>query len=495
MSHSKVKINQIKLKIILKQKFENSIIFVLMEIQFLGAAQTVTGSKHLITTIDSKKILLDCGLFQGKGNSEGTQNRVFNFNPASIDFLILSHAHIDHSGNIPNLVKQGFKGPIICTSATADLCKIMLSDSAHIQTNDLKFVNKRRIKRGETPLEPLYEIEDVEQSLKQIITVNYNEIFNVCENVKLVFTDSGHILGSSAVNLTIKEGNAIKNLCFTGDIGRYNGSILKDPQPFPQANYIIAESTYGDRLHTDNTMSDQQLLDVVYNTCVEKKGKLIIPAFSLGRTQEVVYALDQLASIKKLPKINVYVDSPLSINATNIMREHEECFNEDIIEYMKKDEDPFGFNNLIYVKTVEESKNLNSIKEPCIIISASGMIEAGRIKHHVANNIGNPKNTILIVGYAEPHSIGGKLRNGDKVIKIFGEEHQVYADVVVLDSYSAHGDYEEMINYLNCQNKSKVKQIFLVHGEYPVQVNYKERLLDAGFKHITIPALGDIIKI
>lgn len=462
-----------------------------MEIQFLGAAQTVTGSKHLLTTIDGIKILLDCGLFQGKGSNEGDSNRTFNFDPASIDYLILSHAHIDHSGNIPNLVKQGFTGAIICTPATADLCKVMLSDSAHIQINDLRFVNKRRVKRGEEPLLPLYDIDDVEQCLTQIITVKYNQSFDVCKGVKLLFTDSGHILGSAAVNLSFTENKTTKHLCFTGDIGRYDGAILKDPQPFPQADYIIAESTYGDRLHSNNEMSELELLEVVYHTCVTKKGKLIIPAFSLGRTQEIVYALDQLATKKKLPKINVYVDSPLSINATNIMREHEECFNEDILEYMKKDDDPFGFNNLIYVKSVDESKSLNELKGPCIIISASGMIEAGRIKHHVANNIGNPKNTILIVGYAEPHSIGGKLRNGDKIIKIFGEEHQVYADVVIMDSYSAHGDYQEMIQYLSCQNKSKVKQLFLVHGEYPTQVNYKERLLDAGFKHITIPAAED----
>lgn len=464
-----------------------------MKIKFLGAARTVTGSKHLLTTIDNKNILLDCGLFQGKGSGEGEKNRILGFDARSIDFLILSHAHIDHSGNIPNLVKQGFSGPIICTPATADLCKIMLSDSAHIQINDLKFVNKRRVKRGEEPLEPLYDIDDVEQALKQLVCVPYSQEYEVCKNVWVTFTDSGHILGSAAVNLKYKEGHKTRHLTFTGDIGRYDGSILKNPQPFPQADYIIAESTYGDRLHSNNTMSQEQLLEVVQHTCVQKKGKLIIPAFSLGRTQEIVYALDQLATLKKLPKINVYVDSPLSINATNIMREHEECFNENMLTYMKKDDDPFGFNNLIYVQSVEESKKLNEVKGPCIIISASGMIEAGRIKHHVANNIGNPKNTILIVGYAEPHSTGGKLRNGDKSIRIFGEEHQVYADVVIMDSYSAHGDYHEMIQYLSCQNKSKVKHIFLVHGEYPTQVNYKEHLLDAGYKRITIPSMNDII--
>jgi metallo-beta-lactamase family protein len=464
-----------------------------MKIQFLGAAQTVTGSKHLLSTIDDKKILLDCGLFQGKGSGEGDKNRILGFDASSIDYLILSHAHIDHSGNIPNLVKQGFSGSIFCTPATADLCKIMLSDSAHIQINDLKFINKRRIKRGKDPLEPLYDIDDVNQALKQIVSVPYNQSHEICRNMWVTFTDSGHILGSAAINLKYIENQNIRHLCFTGDIGRYNGSILKDPQPFPQADYIIAESTYGDRLHSNNSMSEDQLLAIVHNTCVVKKGKLIIPAFSLGRTQEIVYALDQLATLKKLPKFNVYVDSPLSINATNIMREHEECFNEDILDYMRKDDDPFGFNNLIYVQSVADSKKLNEVKDPCIIISASGMIEAGRIKHHVANNIENPRNTLLMVGYAEPHSTGGKLRNGDKTIRIFGDDYQVNADVVIMDSYSAHGDYQEMIDYLSCQDKAKIKQLFLVHGEYQTQVHYKEHLLNAGFKNITIPAMNDTI--
>ncbi len=466
-----------------------------MQIQFLGAARTVTGSKHLLTLINGKKILLDCGFFQGKGANGDELNRNFDFEPSSIDYLILSHAHIDHSGNIPNLVKQGFRGAIVCTKATADLCKIMLADSAHIQESDLKFVNKRRIKRGEDPLKPIYSINDVEHSLKLLVPVNYNKSYDVCENVRVQFTDSGHILGSAAVNLEIKENDTTIKLCFTGDIGRYNGSILKDPQPFPQADYIIAESTYGDRLHTDITVSEQQLFNVIYNTCIEKKGKLIIPAFSLGRTQEIVFALDKMEHKKMLPRINVYVDSPLSVNATEIMSQHPECFNEDILQYMKSNPNPFGFSNLIYIQDVEDSKSLNSLHDPCIIISASGMIEAGRIKHHVANNISNPNNTILIVGYAEPQSIGGKLRSGAKTIKNFGEEYDVKANVVIMDSYSAHGDYKEMIQYLNCQDKSKVKKLFLVHGEYETQLNYKEKLLDEGFKHIVIPAQGDVVEI
>ena len=466
-----------------------------MKIQFLGAARTVTGSKHLITTTDGKKILLDCGFFQGHGTETDGLNRNFNFDPASIDFLILSHAHIDHSGNIPNLVKQGFRGPIICTAATLDLCRIMLTDSAHIQENDIRFLNKRRMKRGEEPLKPLYSVKDVEKCIPLFVSIPYGQAYEVYKDLKVKFTDSGHILGSAAVNLELTEGGQTKNICFTGDIGRYNGSILKDPQPFPQADFLIAESTYGDRLHSDITYSEQQLFDVVFNTCITKKGKLIIPAFSLGRTQELVFALDKMSNKKMLPKINVYVDSPLSVNATGIMRNHPECFNEDIINYMKTDSNPFGFDNLIYVQDVEESKHLNDQKEPCIIISASGMLDAGRIKHHVKNNIEDPNNTILMVGYAEPNSIGGKLRAGQKEVKIFGELYHVKAEIVIMDSYSAHGDYKEMLHYFECQDKTRIKQVFLVHGEYETQLNWKEKLIDAGFRNITIPAMNDLIEI
>ncbi|MCW3084341.1 MAG: metallo-beta-lactamase [Bacteroidetes bacterium] len=465
-----------------------------MQIQFLGAARTVTGSKHLIITESGKKILLDCGFFQGKGAETDGMNRTFNFTPADIDYLILSHAHIDHSGNIPNLVKQGFTGPIICTNPTADLCKIMLADSAHIQEADMRFLNKRRMKRGEKPLKPLYTINDVDNCNELFVKVRYGQKHTVCEGVTVHFTDSGHILGSAAVNLEITENGKTKKLCFTGDIGRYNGSILKDPEPFPQADYIIAESTYGDRLHGDAMYGEQELFNVVFDTCITKKGKLIIPAFSLGRTQELVYALDKLETKKMLPRINVYVDSPLSINATNIMRDHPECFNEEILEYMKTDPNPFGFSNLIYIQDVEDSKHLNELPEPCIIISASGMAEAGRIKHHLANNVSNPNNTVLLVGYAEPHSLAGKLRAGQKNVTIFGTDHDVNANVVIMDSYSAHGDYQEMIRYLSCQDPAKVKQLFLVHGEYEVQLNYKEKLEAAGFKHIAIPEQGQIIQ-
>ena len=466
-----------------------------MKIQFLGAARTVTGSKHLIITENGKRILLDCGFFQGQGKDTDGMNREFNFDPKSIDYLILSHAHIDHSGNIPNLVKQGFSGPIICTKATLDLYKIMLTDSAHIQENDTRYLNKRRMKMKQEPLKPIFVEKDVEKSLKLFVGINYNTSHQVYEDLKVMFTDSGHILGSAGVNIELTEGQKVSKLFFSGDIGRYGGSILKDPQAFPQADYVITESTYGDRLHSDIAQSEQQLFDVIYNTCVTKKGKVIIPAFSLGRTQELVYALDQMSNKGMLPPIKVYVDSPLSVNATSIMRNHPECFNDDILEYMKKDADPFGFDKLIYIQDVIESKQLNDSKEPCIIISASGMADAGRIKHHIKNNVTDANNTILMVGYAEDHSLGGKLRNGNKTVKIFGIEYPVKAEVVIIDSYSAHGDYKEMIKYYDCQDKKKIKQVFLVHGEYEVQLNYKEKLIDAGFRNITIPAQGDIIEL
>jgi metallo-beta-lactamase family protein len=464
-----------------------------MTIEFLGAARTVTGSKHLIKT-KQNTLLLDCGFFQGRSQNSEEMNQHLGFDPFSLDFMVLSHAHIDHSGSIPNLVKQGFKGPIYCTPATLDLCRIMLKDSAHIQENDLKYVNKRRIKRGEEPLKPLYSVDDVELALQQFVSVSYNERFTINKDITLEFTDAGHILGSAAVHLDIKENDIIKKITFTGDIGRYDGAILKDPQSFRQCDILICESTYGDRLHSENDLTNKNLLEVITHTCIEKQGKLIIPAFSLGRTQELVFALDQLSNQGLLPPIPVYVDSPLSVNATNIMKKHPECFNEDIRAYMKKDSNPFGFDNLHYTQDVEESKSLNAIKTPCIIISASGMVEAGRIKHHVANNIEDSKNSILIVGYAEPTSIGGKIRNGDKMVRIFGEEYSVNADVYVIDSYSAHGDYQEMIHYLSCQNFAKIKHTFLVHGEYETQLNFKEKLLDAGLRNIIIPSFKDCIE-
>jgi metallo-beta-lactamase family protein len=459
-----------------------------MKLQFFGAAQTVTGSKHLITTDKGIKILLDCGLFQGIGTQE--MNQSFGFEPSEIDYMVLSHAHIDHTGLLPRLVAKGFNGPIFCTSATRDLAEILLGDSARIQESDLERVNKRRAKRGEPLLELLYNEDDVVKTLDQMRAMTYRESFELCDDVSCTFTDAGHILGSASVHLLIKE-NSGKNIRFTfsGDIGRPNDKILKSPETFPQADYIICESTYGNRLHPAAENVKAELLEIVKNICVRNRGKILIPAFSVGRTQEIVYALDQLEEEGLLPRIPVYVDSPLSVKATDVMRRHKECYNGNILKYLRiGDGDAFGFDNLTYIAAKEDSMLLNEQNGPAIIISASGMAEAGRIKHHIANHIDDPNCAVLFVGYCSPEGLGGQLKAGEKKVRIFGAEYQVKCQIFNMDSFSAHADYNEIIQYLNCQNKAEVKKIFLVHGELESQKAFKERLQNIGWGDIEIPA-------
>ncbi|MCE6990722.1 MBL fold metallo-hydrolase RNA specificity domain-containing protein [Dyadobacter sp. CY323] len=466
-----------------------------MHIQFFGAARAVTGSKHLITTEKGTKILLDCGLFQGIQTDEF--NNTFGFKPSEVDYLILSHAHIDHSGLIPRLVKKGFNGPIYCTSATADLCRVMLMDSAHIQEQDVERINRRRQKQGRPLLEELYSSEDAAQALTLFKPVKYGQTFYVGKEneVAVVLTDAAHLLGSAAVHLTIPDKGTFTQLTFTGDIGRPEDRILKKPDVFPQADIIICESTYGDRLHEKEGDMHAHLLKIVQETCVQNRGKLIIPAFAIDRTQELIYALDQLYSSGKLPRIPVYIDSPLAIRATKIMKDHEECFNPEILAYIEKDGDAFAFPYLHYISDVQDSIALNEKKEPCIIISASGMAEAGRIKHHIKNNIGNPTATILLVGYASANTLAGVLKRGDKQVNIFGEQFEVRCNVTSMESFSGHGDYNEMLDFLSCQNPERVKKVFLVHGEYETQVSFKLKLQNAGFKNIEIPALYENVEI
>ena len=467
-----------------------------MHLTFHGAAGEVTGSKHLITTDDGVRILLDCGMYQGKGQQTDEMNRDLGFDPASIDYLILSHAHIDHSGLIPFITKLGFQGRIVTTPATRDLCSIMLADSGHIQEYDTRINNKKRARQGLPPLEPIYNQHDARKSLNWFLTIPLNNPFPLHPGITLTFTDTGHILGSAAINLAFERKNGeTTRLCYTGDIGRYDDKILRSPQAFPQADYIITESTYGDRLHDSIEDAEDSLLEVVRHTCVEKKGKLIIPSFSVGRTQQIVYALDRLESSGRLPRIDVYVDSPLSVNATDIFRLHPECFNEDILEYMEKDEDPFGFGKLYYIREVEKSKALNARKDPCIIISASGMMEAGRVKHHISNNIEDPRATILAVGYCAPSTLGARLLKRPEEISIFGRIHQVKAEILQLHSLSAHGDYREMHRYLSCQDKAQVKTLFLVHGEDRSRETYRNYLQENGFAHIETPQRRDYVEI
>ena len=458
-----------------------------MKLKFMGAAKEVTGSKHLITTKKGLKILLDCGMYQGKGLETDAMNRDLGFNPAEIDYLILSHAHIDHSGLIPYIYKEGFRGTVLCTPATRDLCAIMLADAGRIQMADVHTFNKKRKEQGEPPVEPIYTEQDAQECMSCFISVPYHKPFNIEGEVTVQFFDAGHILGSSCVYLEIKDGRRTIKLGFTGDIGRYNKRILKDPEPFPQVDYLIMESTYGDRLHTTIENAEKELLMAVLDTCTKKKGKLIIPSFAVGRAQEIIYALDRLEHAELLPDIDVFVDSPLSISATNIMRLHTECFGQPILDYMKKDPDPFGFDRLQYIQSVEASKELNLRHKPCVIISASGMMEAGRVKHHLANHIEDPSTTILCVGYCEPKTLGAKIMRGDKEVSIFGHPHEVKAELRRIESLSGHGDYKEMMQYIDCQNKRKVKTLFLVHGEEQTQLNFRDTLLKAGWRNIEIP--------
>lgn len=460
-----------------------------MKIAFHGAARVVTGSKHLLTLNNGKKYLLDCGMFQGMGAQTDVLNRNWGFTPAEVSYLILSHAHIDHSGLIPKLVKDGFSGKIFCTPATKELTNVLLEDSAGIQQDEVKYANKRRKAEGQPYLQPLYNEEDAQRALELFVTVEYGTWFTIDENVQVMYTDAGHIIGSAAVHLKIKEDGKETHLTFSGDVGRYRDVILRSPEVFPQADYILIESTYGNSLHDPADTTPDMLLQWIDKTCLQKKGKLIIPAFSVGRTQEILFALNQLEEEHRLPDLDYYVDSPLSVAATEIVKSYPQYFNKTIRKILETDSDPFSFKGLKYIKSVEESKLLNYRDKPCVIISASGMADAGRVKHHISNSIENSRNTILMVGYCEPHSLGGRLMAGAKEVHIFGILHEVHAEIGSIRSMSAHGDFEDLSQFLSCQDPQKVKALFIVHGEYDVQQAFQARLLKKGFHDVEIPAL------
>ncbi|RBQ10237.1 MBL fold metallo-hydrolase RNA specificity domain-containing protein [Pedobacter miscanthi] len=465
-----------------------------MNIAFHGAARTVTGSKHLITLKNDTQILLDCGLFQGMGRVTDKLNDYFGFDAKKVTYLVLSHAHIDHCGLLPKLVAEGFEGKIFCTSATMDLARILMMDSAKIQMQDTEYAN-RHLHHGEEMEEPLYTEEDVIKTVSQMKIVEYEEDFEIEPGIQLKFTDAGHILGSAAVHLSITEDGKPTRITFSGDVGRYGDLLLKSPQQFDQADYILMESTYGDSLHKDLDPIENMLMEIINNTCKVKKGKVIIPAFAVGRTQELLYALNDLELKGKLPDVPYYVDSPLSSKATEILKNHPEVYNNGVKETLKVDHDVFNFKGLRFIESVEESKALNADPRPCVIISASGMAEAGRVKHHIRNNISNQKNTILMVGYCEPNSLGGRLLAGQKVVEIFRDDYEVKAEVRSIKSMSAHGDYEDLLHFLSCQDPAKVKQLFLVHGEYDVQQHFATRLKDTGFKHVAIPEYHQVFEI
>ncbi|HLX12386.1 MAG TPA: MBL fold metallo-hydrolase [Bacteroidota bacterium] len=463
-----------------------------MKLTFHGAAHDVTGSRHLLT-VNGKNILLDCGLYQGKRADAIARNTKFPFDPKSINAIVLSHAHIDHSGNLPGIVKQGYAGPIYCTEATADLCGIMLADSGHIQEKDIEFLNKKNARKHLPLLEPLYTAKDAEHAVQFMKKIPYHKPFDVIPGVTVEFFDAGHILGSACIKLTIKENGKTTIVGFTGDLGRPNMPILRDPEPMGDVDILLSESTYGGKTTPPPGDMERELGNDLAKT-IARGGKIIVPAFSVGRTQDLVYALHNMQDAGTLPKIPVYVDSPLAVNATDIYKRHQECFDEDTWKHINAHHDPFGFNKLTYVRTVEESKAINDLKGSLMIISASGMCEGGRILHHLANNIGDERNTILIVGYQAESTLGRRLVEEAPEVKIYGDIYKRKAEVIVHNGFSAHADGNELRKYIGQFDKKRLKRIFLVHGEVDRSMALKADLTTDGFSQVDAPAPGDSVE-
>jgi metallo-beta-lactamase family protein len=466
-----------------------------MQIQFQGAARTVTGSMHVLS-VKGTTVLLDCGTYHGPRDESRQRNSNFPFNPASIDAVVLSHAHIDHSGNLPTLVKQGFRGRIYSTNATKDLCDVMLRDSAFIQEKDAEFITRKHQKKRLPPVEPLYTTDDVEQTMSLFAGVKYQTTFNVVEGIEARFADAGHILGSAAVSLTLREKGKTLTLAFTGDLGRPKLPILRDPVFIGDADYLISESTYGGRLHAPVSAMEDQLLGPLRRGC-ERKAKIIIPAFSVGRTQEIVYVLHKLSVQGRIENLPVYVDSPLSVNVTDVFKKHPECFDQETKDILTSptNNDPFGFRRLTYIRNVNESKELNERQGPFIVIAASGMCEAGRVVHHLSNTVRDPKNMVVIVGYQAENTLGKRLVLKEPTVNIFGEPHELKAEVIVLNSFSGHADRNELLDYAGMFDVRRLRQTFLVHGDPDQAEKLATGLTERGFASVSIPARGNSVQL
>jgi metallo-beta-lactamase family protein len=465
-----------------------------MTLSFHGAARTVTGSKHLLALQNGTNILLDCGLFQGLGVETDDLNADFGFDAASISFVILSHAHIDHSGLLPKLVKEGFTGKIYATPATKELTEILLHDSAEIQTYEAVQNGRKGVATVETAA-PLYTVEDADNAIALFETVERDEWFSPTEDVKVLLTNAGHLAGSAVVNLVITENGKETRICYSGDVGRFRSILLAPPAEFPQADYIILESTYGNKLHNIKFNAVDMLHKWIVDTCVKKQGKLLIPAFSVGRTQELLYTLNQLGLEKRLPPIKYFVDSPLSHKATEVIKKYVHHFNDRMQKVLEIDDDPFDFEGLAHVDSVEDSIKLTEYTEPCVIISASGTADAGRVRHHLHTSLQNNFNTVLMSGYCSPSTTGGRLLSGIKKIELYGDECNINADINKLDGLSAHGDVDDLLRFVSCQNVDEVKEIFLVHGEYSVQEEFSAKLHRKGFPLITVPSMHRTVEL
>jgi len=458
-----------------------------MRIHFHGAAQTVTGSQHLLE-VNGHRLLLDCGLYQGRRDETYSRNLNFSYDPRTVDAVILSHAHIDHCGNLPNLVQDGFDGPIFATHATVDLATIMMADSGRIQESDAEWVNKKRARRGEEPIEPLYTEVDAQHAADLFRGIHYDEPFEVAPGVVARFVEAGHILGSASVSLEIDEGGKKTRFWFSGDIGRYKLPLLRDPVLPEDVDYLLMESTYGDKPHNDPSQAFDEFEEIVGHT-LKRGGKVIIPAFAVGRTQELVYNLNIMMFEHDVPRVPVFVDSPLAVNASDIFRKHPECFDSETREFVKEARHPaLDFKMLTYVRSVDESKALNTRKEPMIIISASGMAETGRILHHLRNNIEDPKNTVCIVSWQAPYTLGRRLADREKRIKIFGEPYTVKAEVATIGGLSGHAGQNLLVDYATAV-KGSVKKVFLVHGEERSAMALTEKLKEKGMQDVFYPKL------
>lgn len=444
-----------------------------MQIHFFGATRTTTGSMYLFE-VNGKRLLVECGLFQGKREESLIRNRTFPFDPKKIDAMVLSHAHIDHCGNLPNLCKQGYEGNIYCTFATRDLAAVMLEDSGGIQKDDAEFLSRKRAKQGLPPVAPLYTTEDAAKAIKQFVAVNYGRPIPVVDGVMVTFADAGHILGSAQVVLDVTENGRKFRYLFSGDVGRGNDEILRDPEPVSDVDYLQIESTYGNREHSLKANAEEEACRFV-NETLKQNGKVIIPAFSVGRTQQIVYVLHQLTLAGRMPRVPIFVDSPLSVNATEIHRLHPECFNDEIYKFLREKANPFGMENLTYIREVAHSMKLNELKEPAIIISASGMAEAGRVRHHLKNNIGDSKNLIMFIGYCAEHTLGAQILAGANPVNIFGEPHQVRAKIATIDAYSGHADKHELRRYVEAI-QGDIKKINVIHGEESQALAFAETL-------------------
>ena len=463
-----------------------------MDIEFLGAAQTVTGSMHLVHT-ERANVLLECGLFQGRRKESVERNRHLPFSPKDIDVVVLSHAHIDHSGLLPMLYKIGYRGPIHCTPATRDLCAAMLEDSAMIQQHDAAYLN-RRIEREHLdaePIEPLYDMEDVIGTLGLMLPIPYHRRTTIAPGVEVTFYDAGHVLGSAVVALDVDDVGESRRIVFSGDLGRHHIPILRDPEVPPGACFLICESTYGDRLHDPIEQMDDDLAAVLKRT-YDRGGKVIIPSFALERAQEIVYALKRLKKAGRMPDMPVYVDSPLTVRVTEVFKMHYDCFDEDARKAMSGGDSPFEFERLHYTQSVEESKRITTSDDPCVVISASGMCESGRILHHLKAGVGGPANTVVIVGWQAQHTLGRRLVEGRTRVRIFGVEQERRCEVVVLNGFSAHADQRDLIAFCEeVRDKGPLMRVALVHGEPESQRVLRAELEDRGFTEVRTPGPGE----